>query len=654
MSESELHHAQQLHKAGQLVEAEEIYRKLLAGDPSDAMTTFLLGQLLQQRGQLPEAIEKLKEAIRLQPQFPEAHHQLAVAYQAARNLPAAFESFREALQQRPRYALAYNSLGLAHQAAGDYLKAIEAYRSALAIQGDLHWAMTNLGSLLSAQGRDAEAIEMLQRAIKIEPKHSGAHNNLGAALRQAGRLDEAIAEFSEALRLRPEFAPAYNNLGRSLMDAGQTELALGYFRRTVELQPNVPSWHSNLIASMSYVSLESRENLKREMQIWNQRHAAPLMPKDIHFENSRQPQRRLRIGYVSPDFMGHPIGRFMLPLLANHDRENYEVFCYSDVHWPDETTKKLQGLADHWRDGRGKTDVEVAEVARRDQIDILVDLTLHAAGNRLLAFAQRPAPVQVTYLAYCGSSGLSAIDYRLTDPHLDPPGCDESSYSEKSVRLARTYWCYATHFEDGPAIHPLPAARDGVVTFASFNNFCKLSKEGWELWRRVLGGVPRSRLVLHAPFGSHRDRLRHDLATDGVNPDRLSFVPQVSTREYFQNYQQVDIALDTIPFNGGTTTCDALWMGVPVIALRGLTGVGRAGVSILTNVGLPELIANTPDEFVAVAKKLAGDLPRLAELRRTLREQMKGSPLMDAPQFAGDVEIAFREMWSDWCRKESP
>ncbi len=248
---------------------------------------------------------------------------------------------------------------------------------------------------------------------------------------------------------------------------------------------------------------------------------------------------------------------------------------------------------------------------------------------------------------------MTAMDYRLTDPYLDPPGCDESAYSEKSVCLARTYWCYQPMMEDISASSSLPALRDGVVTFASFNNLSKLSADAWKLWMRILAEVPQSRLVLSCPFGSRRNQYRADLEAGHLNPDRLSFAPPGKPREYFENYNQVDIGLDSFPFNGGTTTCDSLWMGVPSVTLRGSTAVGRAGVSILTNAGLPELIADSPDEYVAIAKQLAGDLPRLAEIRRGLRDKMQASPLMDAGRYARDVEEAFRAMWRDWCGRKT-
>jgi protein O-GlcNAc transferase len=281
-------------------------------------------------------------------------------------------------------------------------------------------------------------------------------------------------------------------------------------------------------------------------------------------------------------------------------------------------------------------------------------LTMHMADNRLLVFARKPAPVQVTYLAYCGTTGLTAIDYRLTDPYLDPPAVrqDESYYSEQSVHLAQTYWCYRPLIQT-PPLNPLPALQAGYITFGCMNNFSKVTAPTLAAWSRVLQAVPRGRLVLHALAGSHRDRVRDYFAQHGVSPERLTFADKVSTEDYFRFYEQIDVALDPFPYGGGTTTCDALWMGVPVVSLAGRTGVGRGGVSILSNVSLPDLVARDTEQYVRIAVALAGDLPRLSNLRATLRERMKGSPLMDAPSFARDVEAAYRLMWRRWCATES-
>ncbi|MGD0390242.1 MAG: hypothetical protein ABSC42_14950, partial [Tepidisphaeraceae bacterium] len=276
----------------------------------------------------------------------------------------------------------------------------------------------------------------------------------------------------------------------------------------------------------------------------------------------------------------------------------------------------------------------------------------HMARNRMLLFARKPAPVQVTYLAYCSTTGLETMDYRLTDPHLDPPGTNDAYYSEKTVRLPESYWCYPMHGQS-PQVGPLPAPSGGEVTFGCLNNFCKVSPAALELWIQLLRATPKSHLIVHAKEGSHRQRVRDLLERQGIDPRRLKFAGLVSLSEYFKLYEQIDVGLDPFPCNGGTTTCDALWMGVPVVTLAGRTAVGRGGVSILANVGLPELIAQTPQQYVQIATDLAGDLPRLAELRRTLRARMQASPLMDAPRFARNIEAAYREMWTTWCGQKS-
>jgi predicted O-linked N-acetylglucosamine transferase (SPINDLY family) len=299
----------------------------------------------------------------------------------------------------------------------------------------------------------------------------------------------------------------------------------------------------------------------------------------------------------------------------------------------------------------GVTDERMAQLVREDQIDVLVDLTMHMARNRMLLFARKPAPVQVTYLAYCSTTGLETMDYRLTDPHLDPPGMNDAYYSEQSIRLPETYWCYPLH-EQSPQAGPPPAPSGGEVTFGCLNNFCKVSPAALELWIQLLRATPKSQLILHAYEGSHRQRVRDLLEHEGIDPQRLKFVGMVSLSEYFKRYEQIDVGLDPFPCNGGTTTCDALWMGVPVVTLAGRTAVGRGGVSILANVGLPELIAQTPQQYVQIATDLAGDLPRLGELRRTLRARMQASPLMDAPRFARNIEAAYRQMWRNWCQQD--
>ena len=356
----------------------------------------------------------------------------------------------------------------------------------------------------------------------------------------------------------------------------------------------------------------------------------------------------LRIGYVCPYFRLHAAAFFLMPALSHHDAARVQVYCYSGVREPDAITRRFQALPVAWRDTAGLSDAELAAQIRADQIDILVDITLHMQDSRLLTFARRPAPVQVTWLGYPGTTGLSAIDYRLTDPILDPPGQNDDLYSERSIRLPRSFWCYAPVVETAE-VSPPPALESGRITFGCLNNFHKVTAETLDLWVEVLAATPNSRLILLSPPGAHRETVGQRFGRAGVAAARIEFVDRLPSEAYFRLYQRIDICLDTVPYPVHTTTLDSLWMGVPVISLEGPTTVGRGGVSILTNVDLQGLIARTPEEYVAVSRAVAGDLPALAELRQTLRGRLRASALMDGARFAADLEGAFALMWRAYC-----
>jgi predicted O-linked N-acetylglucosamine transferase (SPINDLY family) len=388
--------------------------------------------------------------------------------------------------------------------------------------------------------------------------------------------------------------------------------------------------------------------IHEENRRWNHQIAEPLKKVIQPHVNDRDPNRRLRIGYVSPDFRQHVIGQNLVPLLREHDHGQVEIFCYSNVVRADALTEQLRRYADVWRSVVGLSDSQAVELIRQDRIDVLVDLTLHTASNRLAVFARKPAPVQATFAGYPGSTGLDTIDYRLTDPYLDPPGLDDAYYSERSFHLPDTFWCYDP-LTDEPAVHVPPCLEKGFVTFGCLNNFCKVNEQVLRLWAQVIKSVPRSRLMILCPDGSHRQLLLDMLQGEGINPDRIELIVRCPRLQYLELYHRIDVGLDTFPYNGHTTGLDSYWMGVPVITLVGQTVVGRAGLSQLTNLGLPELIAQTPQQYVQIATDLARDLPRLAELRRTLRPRMQASPLMAAPRFARNIEAAYRQMWRNWC-----
>jgi predicted O-linked N-acetylglucosamine transferase (SPINDLY family) len=552
------------------------------------------------------------------------------------------------LQLRPDYPQAHGNLGHALREQGKLDEAVAHCRRAVELKPDYAEAYNNLGNALRDLDRLDEAIACGRRAVELNPAMADAHNNLGNALKDLGKLDEAIGYFHRALELDPEFAEAHNNLGNVQKEQGNLDEAIACFRRAVELKPDYVEAHSNWLCAMLYSADYAPDAIYREHLRWNERFAAPLAGAIQPHDNDRTPERRLRIGYLSPDFRNHVVALFLLPLLEAHDRGQVEIFCYASVRARDDVTERCRAKADVWRDVFNLSDEQLASMMRQDRIDILVDLAMHTAGSRLLAFARKPAPVQVTYLAYCGTTGMSTIDYRLTDPYLDPPGADERFYSERSIRLPETYWCYRP-IVDAPPVNPLPALQNGYITFACFNNFCKVTPPTLAAWRQLLQRVPNSRLLVHAHEGSHRQRVREFIAQEGVSHERITFAGKVPTSAYLRAHQQIDVALDPFPYGGGTTTCDALWMGVPVVSLRGQTAVGRGGASILSNVGLPELVADDIGQYVRIAAELAEDLPRLSKLRTALRERMQHSPLMNAPRFARHVEAAYRTMWQRWC-----
>jgi predicted O-linked N-acetylglucosamine transferase (SPINDLY family) len=424
--------------------------------------------------------------------------------------------------------------------------------------------------------------------------------------------------------------------------------AIACFDRALSLEPPVAKRLSTKIFAMHCHPGHDAVSILKSARQWGELATAPLIGRTITHSNDRTADRKLRIGYVSPDFRNHPVGRSILPLLTNHDREQVEIFCYASVSPEDSTTSKLRQCAVSWRDIFRTTDERAAEMIRGDRIDILVDLALHTVGNRLSLFARKPAPVQMTYLGYCSTTGLSAIDYRLSDPFVDPPEIDLSFYSEQTVRLPRNYLCYAP-LGDAPEVSPPPCLSGDGVTFGCLNNFMKCSAASLDLWARILQAIPGARLILHAWAGEHLDRVRERFERGGVSPSRLEFVGKQDWPQYMQTYGRIDVALDPFPYNGGITSCDALWMGVPVITLSGKTAVGRVGRSILSNVGLPELVAQTPEQYVQLAVDLANDPDRLRKLRGELRPRLLESPLMDGRQLARDIESVYRNAWRTYC-----
>jgi predicted O-linked N-acetylglucosamine transferase (SPINDLY family) len=703
-----LAYAAQQHQAGNLALAETLYRQVLQANPADANALHLLGVLAYQGGYYQEAVDLMvqalavepeagefycnlggaylalnqlqqartcyQQALRLRPEFPESHNNLGNVLAREGKLPEAVACYREALRLRANFPEALNNLGNALARQGQYDEAITAYRQALAVRPNYPEAHNNLGLLLAQEGEPAKAMLCYRTALSLSPDFPEAHNNLGNALAQErhwdealaayeqalslrpdypechhsvglvqeslGKPDEALAAYEQAVRLKPDFAGALNSLGMAYKDQGRLDEAIACFRRAARASPQLLFVHSNLIYALHYAASYDPEAVFAEHLRFAARFAepAPSAPADRH------PDRRLRIGYVSPDFRENVMGRYSEAVIAAHDRSQFEVFCYANVHVPDNLTGRIQAVADHWISLIGITDDEAADLIRADRIDILVDQSGHVGGNRLGIFARKPAPIQVTHFSYCDTTGLRTVDYRLTDAHCDPPGQTERFHTETLVRLPEVQWCYPR--PAGPEVGPPAAQKAGYITLGCFNNVCKVTEEMMALWVRILTELPGSRLRMQTGTGKAADqRVFECFHRHGIGAERLTLVGRMPREAYFRLYHDVDLCLDTFPFTGCNTTADAVWMGVPVVTLAGPTCTSRQGIAVLTLAGLEDLVTRTPEEYVATAVRLARDAPRLRELRGQLRGRLERSLLLDTARFTRNLEAAYRIMW---------
>jgi protein O-GlcNAc transferase len=643
------------HQAGRLAEAEACYRRVLAAEPSHADALHLLGVIALQVGRHDVAVDLIRQAIRLNASNPDYFSDLGNACFAQGNLEAAVAACREVIRLAPGDANGHCNFGTALSHLGKLDEAVVAYREALRIKPDYAKAHSNLGTALYNQGKHDVAVAAYRVALRINPDDAGAHCNLGAALYSQGKLAESVAAYRQALRIKPGDAKAICNLGTTLADQGKYDEAVAAFGEALRLKQDYAEAGSNLLFGLNYDERRSNAQLFEAHRAWDQRHGRTV-PLPVTYANDRATERRLKIGYVSPDFRGHSVAFFLEPLLKHHNREEIELFCYAEVGWPDVVTERFKGLADHWVVTARMSDDALAEQIRYDNIDILVDLAGHAAKNRLPVFARKPSPVQVTWLGYPNTTGLAAIDYRLVDAVTDPEGEADAFASETLIRLANGFLCYNAP-SDAPAPAPPPCLTTGFITFGSFNNPTKLSGTTLNVWATLLAELPKARLLLKGRSfadATFRASFLRALTERGASAERVELLPWLPNgAAHLALYDRIDIALDPFPYNGTTTTCEALWMGVPVVTLRGDRHASRVGASLLTQIQLPDLIAGTVAEYVEIATALARDPARLSGLRSTLRSRTVASALCDAQAFARKIESAYRGMWRHWVANNS-
>jgi predicted O-linked N-acetylglucosamine transferase (SPINDLY family) len=577
---------------------------------------------------------------------------LALQHHKSGRLREAENLYKQILGFDPTHSGATHYLGVIAHDRGNNELAVDLIRKAIAMGPDLAEAHNNLALALQDLGRLDEAIASYQYALTLKPNFPGALFNLGIALQRQGKLDESIAACRQSIALQPSDPTALYNLASSLIGRGEIDEAIAVCRQSVAIRtvPDNSDGYRNLLYALYHHPDSDAHKLLDETREWGKRQQL-FAPFDFARQDAT-PDRTLRIGYLSPFFFGSPDIHFILPLLANHDRSQFEICCYTATANRDRTTELLKTHCDQWFDVCRLNVAESVDLIRSHQVDVLITMS-PPADPCWKIIASRVAPVQATWLTFAScTTGVSTADYRISDPFIDPPDQPASSYAEQTLRLPDTAWCYDPLSQIAPA-KSSPAPAPGNVTFGSFNRFSKINAEVIATWAEILRSLPQSRLQIMAPLGSARQTLFEQFERLGVERNRIGIVERLPREQYLRQYDSVDVMLDPFPFSGHTTVFDSSWMGVPLVTRFGQTSVGRVAAAALMHLGLGELIARTPGEYVRIAVALANDLPRLKNLRAVLRPRMIASPLMDGRTFARNMEACYREMWRKWCRKSA-
>jgi predicted O-linked N-acetylglucosamine transferase (SPINDLY family) len=631
--------------------ARAAYEQAIRLNPRSLQALSNLGEWQLARGSADLALEQLDAALAIDPDFFEARvNRVAALFELGRFEAARLEA-EKLVESAPDRPEPYVNLGNVLVHTGQAKQAVKQYRKALELRPDYVEAHFNLATLLGSQEDLKKAIGYLEQQIEAKGESIHRLGLLAAAHQAAGHLGKAEELCRTMIARQPESLSAHITLASCISNAGDAAAALPVYERVVELDESQPAMASNVLFELNYLAEYSREEIFQRHLAWARKfERVPESPPAFEHRN-RCTQRKLKIGYVSGDFCAHPVGFLLRDILANHDREAFEIHCFSMLLRPDDVSAALQASADHWEDIFLLNDDELAELVAKAEIDVLIDLSGHTAFHRLVAFSRRLAPVQATWIGYFHSTGMSAMDYFITDPHTSPQDSGQR-FSEVPVHLPDTRFCFSVP-DYAPDVVPPPCGDAGPITFGSFNRLAKLNAQVIHAWSQILLAVPDSRLVLKAGALSEetvRDALRARFAEQGVVGARLDLRPASAHREMFAEYGDIDIALDAFPFNGGMTTIEALWMGVPVLTLEGDSVVSRQTYSVLANLDLcTDLACSTVSAYVARAVALANDRQTLARLRSGLRQRMQASPICQAAEFTHDFEALLRTMWTAWC-----
>jgi protein O-GlcNAc transferase len=640
-----------LQQLGKHRDAIASFRQALSLAPNHLVSSNNLGIALQTLGRLDEAEKVFRRALTIDPEFAEAHYNLGRTLSEMGRQTEAIDCYAAALRIRPNYVDALNNMGAAYEGLGDDAEAQQAFARAVAMAPGSIEPRNNLAVVLGRLGRPEEAIEHLRLVLELCPDNADAHNNLGNALKAIHRYEQAIVSYRQAIALKDDHIEAMANLGTVLALLGNHGEAVALYRQALSIRPDFSRAHVSLLFTLDFDPAVTAEQHQAERRRWYEVHGRRFASSVKPHANDRDPDRKLRIGYVSADFRRHSAAMAFGPVVLHHDLKKFDIILYSSTATEDDLTRRFRAVASEWRSVRGISDEALADLIRRDGIDILVDLSGHSEGNRLLTFARKPAPIQASGWGHVTGTGLPTIDYLFADPVCMPaaqrPSLAETIY-DLPCAIAYDPPAYA------PEVAPLPASAGAPLTFGCLNRLSKVSALALDLWGRLLREVPGSRMLLkdgQLSDPDERRRIAAAFAERGIDEDRLVLLRGTPHAEHLAAYGQVDIALDPIPASGGVSTLEAVWMGVPVVAVAGTGGSSqRAAATVLTAVGLADWVAGTEDEYVSIARRWAADRSALAVLRPTLRPMMQASPVGDAAAYCRSVEAAYRTMWERYCR----
>jgi protein O-GlcNAc transferase len=643
-----------LQTNGQFEDASACFRRAVKIKPDFAEAYSNLGTVLHIQGQLDAAVASLHKAIEVSPNSADVHYNLGVILMTCEQFDAALTSFRRALELKPDYVDASNNLGVILKKQGQTDAAIASFRQTLEIKPDHAEAHFNLAIMLQGLCQHKAALASIRRALEIKPDYADAHTSMGIMLMSQGNIEAAMASYRLALEIKPDQYQAHDNMGNALMHQGLLDAAQASFRRAIQIKPDSCEAYSNLLFCLTRnEQVDARTLLAEHLHFSEQFEASHRAGWPQH-NNSRDPERCLQVGFVSGDLFDHPVASYIehvLAHLAGHVRLSLHAYYNNIID--DHVTQRLRGYFAHWHVIAELPDAALADKIGTDGIDILIDLSGHTAKNRLLTFARKPAPVQASWIGYPGTTGLYAMDYYLADRFLLPQGEFDDQFTEKIVRLpANAPFLPAV---GAPPVNTLPALINGYVTFGSFNHLSKLSRSVIALWSQLLRALPDSKMVLGAmPKEGEYDALIGWFAQEGIALERLSFYARSDINTYLNLHHQVDICLDSFPYNGGTTTLHALWMGVPTLTLAGSTMPGRVGTAVLGHVDLETFIAHAAADFLAKGLAWVENLAELSNIRAGLRERFANSAVGQPALIAAGLESALRIMWQHWCADLPP